>query len=53
MVYIRGTVPLIYNVAADETKARAIGNDGTVITFPAPAVRTQEMNAENLLAEAG
>lgn len=43
----------MYQQAAEEAQARAVGKDGTVVTFPASAVRTQEMNAENLLAEAG
>ena len=42
----------MYNKAAEEAKARAVGKDGTIVSFPASAVRTQEMNAENLLADA-
>lgn len=49
---IKWDVVAMYNKASEEAKARAIGKDGTVITFPASAVRTQEMNAENHLADA-
>lgn len=50
---IKWDVVAMYEQAKNEANARAIGKDGTVVTFPASAVRTQEMNAENLLAEAG
>ena len=43
----------MYEKEKNEANARAVGKDGTVGTCPASAVRTQEMNAENLLAEAG
>lgn len=49
---IKWDVVAMYEQAKNEATARAVGKDGTVVNFPASAVRTQEMNAENLLAEA-
>lgn len=49
---IKWDVVAMYNKASEEAKARAVGKDGTVVTFPASAVRTQEMNEEESLANA-
>lgn len=49
---IKWDVVAMYEQAKNEANARAVGKDGTVVTFPASAVRTQEMNKEESLANA-